>query len=40
MININDDYSLFIMNVINATFWHISVEQEISFIFIEVVAKH
>ena len=40
MININHDYSLFIMNAINATFWHISVEQEIGFIFIGIVAKH
>ena len=40
MININHDYSLFFMNVINATFWHISVEQEIDFIFIGVLAKH
>ena len=40
MININHEYSLFIMNVINTTFWHISVKQEIGFIFIGVVAKH
>ena len=40
MININLEYSLFIMNVVNTTFWHISVKQEIDFIYIGVVAKH
>ena len=38
--NINDEYSFSIVNVINTTFWRIVVEQQIGVIFIRVMAKH
>ena len=40
VININDEYSFSIVNVINTTFWRIVVEQQIGVIFIRVMAKH